>query len=232
MDTRCDSEVVQPDPNRPMSWSCAWVKPGLFDQIFAWPLRWTWQPVQSSLQQVGMCLMATILVSLSCWVSRPQASLGTRLGTLHNRRRAVGQICCLNLLFASVVASQQGFSIWCACTENRIRFTPSTVLNGDLILAFSTPKRSVQKPFERKIKVPCTYGEGKKSSFICRQVTISNLGFVKDLIYTRTAYLYAIANLQLPFLSTVPITQLLFVSDKRKKEGRRREKKKHYKNTL
>lgn len=62
----------------------------------------------------------------------------------------------------------------------------------------------------------CTYGEGKKSSLICRRATISNLSSVKDLIYTRTAYLPALADPLLPFLSTVPTTQLLFVSEKRK----------------
>lgn len=76
----------------------------------------------------------------------------------------------------------------------------------------------------------CTYGEGKKSSLICRQATIFNLSFVKDLIYTRTAYLRALAALLLPFLSTVPTTQLLFVSEKRKETGG--EGKRHYKKTL
>lgn len=52
----------------------------------------------------------------------------------------------------------------------------------DLILAFSTPKRRVHKTFGWEIKVPFTEGEGEKSSFICRQATISNLGFVEDLI--------------------------------------------------
>lgn len=76
----------------------------------------------------------------------------------------------------------------------------------------------------------CTYEEGKKSSLIWRQATISNLSFAKDLIYTRTAYLRALADPLLPFLSTVPTTQLLFVSEKRKETGG--EGKIHYKNTL
>lgn len=139
----------------------------------------------------------------------------------------VGQICCFSV--ALVMASQRGLSVCCACTENRTTLCPSAD-EWRLDPCLSHSKMKCSETIWMENQSACTYGEGKKSSLIWRQATISNLSFVKDLIYTRTAYLRALADPLLPFLSTVPTTQLLFVSEKRKETGG--EGKIHYKNTL
>lgn len=124
-----------------------------------------------------------------------------------------GQVCCFSL--ALVMASRRGLSVCCACTENRTRLCPSAD-EWRLDPCLSHSKMKCSETIWMENQSACTYGEGKKSSLICRQATISNLSFVKDLIYTRTPYLPALADPLLPFLSTVPTTQLLFVSEKRK----------------